>query len=122
MSIDIGQGIAGRVALTGKSKIVNNVKDDPDFYPGIDKMTKFKTRSILCIPLISRGKILGVIEIINKEEGKLFSQHDLEMVETYTEFASVALENAQLYEQALHSSITDDLTGLYNNRFILLIL
>jgi diguanylate cyclase (GGDEF)-like protein len=68
--------------------------------------------------MISRGKVLGVIEIINKEKGKQFSESDLKKVQIYADFASIALENAQLYEQALISAITDDLTGLFNNRFI----
>jgi diguanylate cyclase (GGDEF)-like protein len=118
VTLKIGQGIAGKVYETGKARIVNDVSNDPDFYAGIDQLTGFKTRSILCIPLASRGNFLGVIEIINKVKGQPFTEEDLGKIETYTKFASVALENAQLYEQAVHSSITDDLTGLYNNRFI----
>ncbi|MBN2134706.1 MAG: sensor domain-containing diguanylate cyclase [Acidobacteria bacterium] len=118
MKIKVGQGIAGKVAESGEPKIVNDVTTDADFYPGIDQSIGFETRSILCIPLISRGKVLGVIEIINKPKGKKFSETDLKKVQIFTNFASIALENAQLYEQALVSAITDDLTGLYNNRFI----
>ncbi len=117
-SIAIGQGIAGKVALTGEPQIVDDVTKSKDFYPGIDERTGFQTKSIMAIPMISRGKLLGVIEIINKLKGKSFSKVDLKKVQIYTDFASIALENAQLYEQALTSAITDDLTGLYNNRFI----
>lgn len=118
VTLKIGQGIAGKVYETGKARIVNDVSNDPDFYAGIDELTGFNTKSILCIPLTSRGNFLGVIEIINKLDNQPFTEEDLGKVETYTKFASVALENAQLYEQAVHASITDDLTGLYNNRFI----
>lgn len=118
VTLKIGQGIAGKVYETGKARIVNDVSNDPDFYAGIDELTGFNTKSILCIPLASRGTFLGVIEIINKLDNQPFTEEDLGKVETYTKFASVALENAQLYEQAVHASITDDLTGLYNNRFI----
>ena len=118
IKLEIGQGIAGKVFETKKARIVNDVSKEKDFYAGIDQVTGFQTKSILCIPLESRGKILGVIEIINKNKGQPFTEDDLRKVETYTKFASVALENAQLYEQAVHASITDDLTGLYNNRYM----
>jgi diguanylate cyclase (GGDEF)-like protein len=118
IKLEIGQGIAGKVFETKKARIVNDVSKDGDFYAGIDQFTGFKTKSILCIPLASRGKLLGVIEIINKINDLPFTKDDLQKIETYIKFASIALENAKLYEQAVHSSITDDLTGLYNNRYM----
>lgn len=118
IKLKIGQGIAGKVFETKKARIVNDVSKDGDFYASIDQLTGFKTKSILCTPLASRGKLLGVIEIINKVNGQPFTEDDLQKIETYSKFASIALENAQLYEQAVHASITDDLTGLYNNRYM----
>jgi len=112
-----GVGIAGRVAETGKGCIVPEVRKDPQFYKTIDKMTGFHTRSILAIPLSFRGKILGVVEIINKLESKPFTEKDLELVSSLADQASIAIENARLYEEVERLAITDDLTQLYNSRY-----
>jgi len=61
----LGQGIAGYVAARGKSIIVNDVRQSPHFFSVIDDATGFKTRSALCVPMISQGKVIGVIELLN---------------------------------------------------------
>ena len=63
--LSMGEGIAGWVAQSGEPLLVPDVSRDPRFFENVDKSTEFKTKSILCVPLKSRGKILGVIEIIN---------------------------------------------------------
>jgi Nif-specific regulatory protein len=69
--LKFGQGIAGWVAKEQKSILSNNVKSDSRFYPDIDRLTGFNTKSILCVPLISKGKTLGVIEIVNKAKMRI---------------------------------------------------
>ncbi|MEW6684690.1 MAG: diguanylate cyclase [Candidatus Edwardsbacteria bacterium] len=115
--LKIGQGVAGWVAQEGKPIVVQDVEKDQRFYKGVDEKTKFKTKSILAIPLISRGKIIGVVEIINKSGSQPFTEKDLELVQRLTEHAGVAIENARLYEKVERLAITDDLTGLYNSRY-----
>jgi diguanylate cyclase (GGDEF)-like protein len=115
--IKIGQGIAGWVAKEGKPIIVQNVMDDPRFFNEIDQKTEFKTRSVLCVPLESRGKILGVIEVINKMEMGFFTEQDLALVTKLAGFAAIAIDNARLYHQTRMLSLTDELTKLYNARF-----
>lgn len=112
-----GQGIAGWVAKEKKPILSNDAQSDPRFYPEIDRITGFETKSILCVPLISRGNTLGVIEIINKLSKQDFTKDDLQKIETIADFASIAIENAMLYYKAEQLSITDDLTGLYNSRY-----
>jgi diguanylate cyclase (GGDEF)-like protein len=114
--LKFGQGIAGWVAKEQKSILSNNVKSDSRFYPDIDRLTGFNTKSILCVPLISKGKTLGVIEIVNKAKDEDFSLEDLQKIETVADFASIAIENAMLYQKSEKLAITDDLTGLYNSR------
>jgi len=119
VKLKIGQGIAGWVAKEKKPALVNDVRKDPRFFPDIDKILGFKTKSILCVPLVSRNKTLGVIEIINKVgEGSRFTNYDLEKMELVADFASIAIENATLYEKTQLLAITDDLTGLYNSRYL----
>jgi len=62
----LGEGIAGYSAARGESIIVRYAKESKYFHPEVDRMTGIDTRSVLCVPLISQGKVLGVIEVLNK--------------------------------------------------------
>ena len=115
--IKIGEGIAGWVAQTGKPTIVNDTQKDPRFAPRFDTKTQFNTRSILCAPLISRGRTIGVVEIINKLGGR-FTQSDLEVLLTLVEPCAIAIENAILFQRTEQLTITDDLTKLFNSRYL----
>jgi diguanylate cyclase (GGDEF)-like protein len=115
--VRIGEGIAGWVAETGKPTIVNDVSRDPRFSGKFDVKTQFRTRSILCAPLISRGRTIGVVEIINRLGGR-FTQADLEMLLTLVEPCAIAIENAVLFQKTEQLTITDDLTRLFNSRYL----
>jgi diguanylate cyclase (GGDEF)-like protein len=115
--VKIGEGVAGWVAETGKPTIVNDVSQDPRFAKKFDSETHFKTRSILCAPLISRGRTIGVVEIINRRGGR-FTQGDLEILLTLVEPCAIAIENAMLFQRAEQLTITDDLTKLFNSRYL----
>ena len=60
-----GEGIAGWVAQHGETLIVSNVAQDERFAPRLDELTKVETRSVVCVPIRGRDRILGVIELIN---------------------------------------------------------
>ena len=113
----LGEGVAGWVAETGKPAIVNDVQRDPRFAPHVDAKTSFATRSILCAPLVSRGRTIGVLEILNKRGGA-FSKTDLEQVLTLVEPCAIAIENAILFQRTEQLTITDDLTRLFNSRYL----
>ncbi len=98
--LKIGQGIAGHVAARGKSITVNDTRKSPHFFPGIDKLTGFETRSVLCVPMISQGKVLGVIEVLNKKEGE-FSLSDEDLLQSIATSVSIAIENAHLYKETV---------------------
>ncbi len=115
--LKIGQGIAGWVAREGKPIIIQNVLEDPRFFNEIDQELDLRTRSVLCVPLESRGKILGVIEVINKMEDGIFTDRDLDLVTKLAGFAAIAIDNARLYHQTRMLGLTDELTKLYNSRF-----
>jgi diguanylate cyclase (GGDEF)-like protein len=116
--IRLGEGVAGEVARTGRPLIVNDVKSSPYFNPDIDRVTRFKTRSILCVPLRSRGKTLGVLEVLNKQDNMEFTDTDLETTLLFAEPCAVALENAYLFQKVKQLSLVDDLTQLYNSRYL----
>jgi diguanylate cyclase (GGDEF)-like protein len=116
--LKIGEGVAGWVAQTGKPTIVNDTSRDPRFTRRFDSETKFETRSILCAPLISRGRTIGVVEIINRLGSGRFVQADLEILLTLVEPCAIAIENAILFQKTEQLTITDDLTKLFNSRYL----
>ncbi|MGB3341025.1 MAG: diguanylate cyclase [bacterium] len=117
LRLKIGQGVAGWVARYGQSLIVSDVTKDPRFYSGVDKKTKFITKSILCVPMRSRDKIIGVVEVVNKIGGEPFTPADLEIFENLVAHVTIALQNAAMYRKMEEASLIDDLTQLYNVRF-----
>ncbi|MCX7941692.1 MAG: HD domain-containing protein [Dictyoglomaceae bacterium] len=96
--IPIGEGIAGWVAKTGEPLIVNNVERDPRFAKKYDSATSFKTKSILCVPLKTQDKIIGVIEVLNKIGNDNFDKNDLNLLQAIANQAAIAIENARLYQ------------------------
>jgi diguanylate cyclase (GGDEF)-like protein len=75
-------------------------------------------RSILCYPLQRRGEKLGVIEVLNKIDGA-FTEEDQVFVQTLSSPLTVAIRTVQMFENAEHLTITDDLTKLYNYRYLM---
>ncbi len=90
------QGIVGWVIREKQSVLVNDVRRDPRFFEGIDEMVNYETRSVICVPLRVKSKIIGVIEAINKIEGQ-FDQSSLQLLDSLASTAALAIENARLY-------------------------
>ncbi len=108
--VPLGTGIAGTVAQKGTSLIVNDAQLDPRWWVGVDKMTRFSTRSILCVPLISKEQVIGVIEIINKRDSSPFNEEELNLLSSFAAQAAIAIENARLYtmtDQALAKRVEE---------------
>ncbi len=97
--VALGEGIAGHVA---KTQAVLNVPDayaDPRFNPSFDKETSFRTRSILCAPMVARnGRLMGVLQALNKAGGGAFTGEDEELLLAFASHAAIALDRAQLVE------------------------
>ncbi len=116
--IKIGEGITGWVAKEGVPLVVPDVSKDPRFFKEIDRALEFKTKSILCVPIISKGKILGVLEVVNKLGNKPFNREDLDLLLKLVDHAAVAIERATLYQKMAELVVTDDLTKLFNTRYL----
>ena len=112
-----GQGIAGWVAQNGKPAMAADAGKDRRFLADIDRATKFVTRSVLCVPIFSKKRPVAVLEMINKV-GKPFDRQDLRLLTRLSEQASIALERATLHEQAASLGVIDELTKLYNHRYL----
>ncbi len=116
--LKVGEGIAGWVAQEGIPVVVPDVSVDPRFSSKVDKKTNFKTKSLMCIPIKSKGNVLGVIEIVNKTTNEPFSKEDLNFMMRLVDQAAIAIERASLYQKMAELSITDDLTKLFNTRYL----
>jgi len=113
-----GEGIAGWVAKEGKPLLVSDVGNDPRFSNKADIVSTFKTRSVVCVPLKTRGKSLGVIELINTVEGGRFNEEDLLMLTALADYAAIAIENALLFDKVENLTIKDDVAQIYNSRYM----
>jgi len=109
-----GEGIAGTVARTRKSIFVPDTSRDKRFSDRVDRATGFKTRSLMAVPVIFGDTLYGVIELVNRGSGGLFTEMEHLILQTIADYAAIAFANAALYEQALQRSLTDPLTGLLN--------
>src|SRR4030042_1947031 len=96
-------GIAGQVARTGKPLIVNDVSRSTNFHKMIADTTGFSTKSLVCAPLSVNHKILGVIEVLNKQDGSMFGEPDLEAVVSVATTAALAIENTRLHNTVLEA-------------------
>jgi DNA-binding response OmpR family regulator/putative methionine-R-sulfoxide reductase with GAF domain len=101
--VKMGQGIVGWVVQNGQALRVNDVTEDPRFFPEIDQATGFHTRSILCVPLTVSDKVIGAIETINKfdpqssERPGRFTDQDEDLLCGTAVFVATAIENAHLH-------------------------
>jgi len=91
--------IAGWILNNRKPVKIANVHDDPRFFGEVEQATGLSTQSILGVPLITKNKIVGVLEAINKQRGK-FSDADESMLSVLGAQAAVAIENARLFQQS----------------------
>src|ERR1700722_1253175 len=94
--LKLGQGVAGAVAQSRKPETINDVRADPRWSPKMDEQTGFVTRSILAAPILLKGRLLGVIEAINRRGGP-FEAGDTEAFEAFASQAGVAIDNARLF-------------------------
>ena len=96
--LKLGRGIAGTVGKTGRSIVLKDAYKDRRFDKGFDRESGFRTRTMLCTPMKDRnGRIVGVFQILNKKRG-YFSGQDERFLTALSIPASIALENARLYE------------------------
>ena len=116
--LKVGDGIAGWVAANGEPVLVEDVRKDERFNSRIDELTQVETRSVVCVPIKGREKVLGVIELINCLGRESFRPEDIPILKNLADYAAIALENAR-YVQRIHElTITDDCTALYNARHL----
>jgi Nif-specific regulatory protein len=97
--IDLGQGIAGLVAEKGEPLLIPDVSQDPRWYKKISESTGFQAHSIACVPMKVDSEIIGVVEIIDKEDGSSIQAEDMKILTVFADLASKAISNARKIDQ-----------------------
>jgi signal transduction histidine kinase len=92
------RGIAGWVATNRKPLIVDDVNQDDRYYQSIANTFDFKLTSLLCVPMVSRKKLIGVLQVLHSIPDHYFNDLDQQLLITFANQAAVAIENARLYE------------------------
>jgi signal transduction histidine kinase len=90
---------AGWILLNRKSVRISDVEEDPRFFDNVDRVTGRPTKSLLGVPLITKNKVVGVLEALNKRKGR-FSEGDESVLSVLGAQAAVAIENARLFQQS----------------------
>lgn len=107
-----GVGIAGWVVDHDETVMTNDAGSDPRFFVDVDTKSGFTTRSMICVPVKARDRMLGALQAINIINGS-FEEDDVLILHALANQVAVAIENAQLYQE----SVTDGLTGLYHHKY-----
>lgn len=115
--VKMGHGISGQVALQGTPMLIEDVGKHPDFsrengicYPD--------ARSVICVPVKGRERVLGVIELVNTSNKGSFQEEDLPVLTNLADYAAIAMENARYVRRIHELTIKDDCTSLYNARHL----
>jgi diguanylate cyclase (GGDEF)-like protein len=110
-------GIVGRVYQAGTPYLAGDVEKDPNFYGQIDESIGHKTHSVVAVPIYIGKHVCGVLELINRLEGKSFTRRDMTLLEIFAGYTSFTLQNALDAKRAHELAKKDDLTGLFNDRW-----
>ncbi len=95
IELNIGEGIAGWVAKKGEPLLVKDVNTDKRWSREIGEMMKFKTKSIACCPMKINGKVIGVLEIIDKKDGSPITEGQMETLSAFTELVTTFFESSK---------------------------
>ena len=118
LRLKLGEGIAGWVAEHAEAVLIEDAASDPRFTKKFDVVTQIDTQSVVCVPIKSRDKVLGVIELVNCLGKESFRAEDMSILKNLADYAAIALENARYVQRIQELTITDDCTTLYNARHL----
>jgi len=119
LTIKIGEGIAGKVAATGVPIVVNDIETDSRV--ATTNRTRYRTKSFISAPFRGGEKILGVLNLSDKEGHDIFTENDLQLLSLLLGQAAMVLERSQFRKQTemlINLSALDETTNLYNRSFL----
>ena len=114
--LGIGEGAAGRAAQRRQPVILDDAGPGEASMPDLPKSNP--ARSVLAVPLLSRGRLIGVLVGLDRQRAGHFTGQDARLLSLLLEPAAVAIDNALLLKRSEELSVTDDLTKLFNSRYL----
>jgi GAF domain-containing protein len=97
--IGVEQGIFDHLVKSGEPLLIPDVSKEERFDSSLDEEAGFATRSTLCVPITTRGKVIGVLQVINRRDETPFTEDDMSLVSSIARYAAIAIENARLYDE-----------------------
>ena len=116
--IQADSGIAGHVYTTGSAYSTADAPRDRHFFGGFDQETRYSTRTLIAIPIRIEQEVCGVLELINRQGQTDYTSDDLNLLEIFADYISISIQNVLDGRQAQEIARRDNLTGLYNDRFL----
>jgi len=107
------------VAQTGQPIFIPDADQDPRFSARVDRATGFDTRSIIALPLVVRGEVIGVFEVINVEDEKFFREKYLPHLAILADYVAIAVDNVRNLQKLQARTFIDEVTGFYNTRYLI---
>jgi diguanylate cyclase (GGDEF)-like protein len=117
-SIPADRGIAGWTYQTGRAYYSTDVAGDPHFDARVDRETAYSTRSLVAIPIRIESEVCGVLELLNRHGANGYGPEDRDLLEIFAGYISIAIQNVLDGRIAQEVARRDNLTGLYNDRFL----
>jgi len=112
----LDQGIAGWVARHREAVRLDDASRDPRHDANVARAAGLVPHGMICVPMVHRDRLLGVVQVINRLDGRPFTADEQRLVQSLADYAAVGIAHAQLYRDVEVASLTDDLTGLGNTR------
>ena len=113
-----GEGVAGSVVTSGKPICIPDASQDHRFSSRADLATGFDTHSIIALPLLIRGEVIGVFEVVNVEDEKYFREKYLPLLAILADYVAIAVDNVHNLQKLQARTYIDEVTGFYNPRYL----
>lgn len=117
-AMSAARGIAGHVYQRGRAHLTTDAPTDRLFDPSMDRETEYRTRSLVAIPIRIGVEVCGVLELINRRGAAHFSERDRDLLEIFADYIAIAIQNVLDGKLAHEFAKRDNLTGLYNDRYL----
>jgi diguanylate cyclase (GGDEF)-like protein len=111
-------GIAGHVYITGKSYVADDISTDKFHHSMFDQSDEYSAQSLVGIPVRIEKEVCGVLELVNRSKTGHYSERDVHLLEIFAEYISISIQNVLDGRQAQEIAKRDNLTGLYNDRYL----
>ena len=97
MRLDLGEGIAGLVAVSGQPMAISEAQEDSRVASDIARRIGYQPNDLLCVPLVYDDRVIGVLELVDKEDGSSFTGADIESLALFASLAGVAIRQSRVY-------------------------